>query len=90
MAKVNEVSIWENEIYQIERGDKVAGGPGGAANLAASQLANRTLFLRDSLEAISTGMQPYANKEKAMADLVAGKLSEGDRFPFALMRGVYG
>ncbi|MHB3074844.1 SGNH/GDSL hydrolase family protein, partial [Klebsiella pneumoniae] len=66
-------------IYQIERGDKVAGGPGGAANLAASQLANRTLFLRDSLEAISTGMQPYANKEKAMADLVAGKLSEGDR-----------
>ncbi|TYY39521.1 hypothetical protein FCH00_028305, partial [Klebsiella pneumoniae] len=24
-------------------------------------------------------MQPYANKEKAMADLVAGKLSEGDR-----------
>ncbi len=39
MAKVNEVSIWENEIYQIERGDKVAGGPGGAANLAASQLA---------------------------------------------------
>ncbi|MEF3008311.1 SGNH/GDSL hydrolase family protein, partial [Klebsiella pneumoniae] len=78
-AKVNEVSIWENDIYQIERGDKVAGGPGGAANLAASQLANRTLFLRDSLEAISTGMQPYANKEKAMADLVAGKLSEGDR-----------
>lgn len=52
MTKINESTIWENEIHQIQRGEKVEGGNSGAANIQAKQLANRTQYLKTSLESI--------------------------------------
>lgn len=45
-----ETAEWEDEIYQIEKNDMLAGGEKGLANLQAQQLANRTSNLRERLE----------------------------------------
>lgn len=52
MAFLNEQSVWEQGIYQLEQTDLVLGGPtaaGGISNLASEQLASRTLFLKNQL-----------------------------------------
>jgi hypothetical protein len=51
MANLPETSEWEDGIYQLEPTDKVLGGEGGA-NLQATQLGNRTRFLKDQLDAL--------------------------------------
>ncbi|HGE8358454.1 TPA: hypothetical protein ACGD68_004914 [Serratia marcescens] len=52
MTKITESAVWENEIHQIQRGEKVEGGATGVANIQAKQLANRTQYLKTSLESI--------------------------------------
>ena len=46
MANFQEFSVWEG-IYQLERTDKVDAGVNGQG-LANRQLANRTLYLKQS------------------------------------------
>ena len=56
MADLNETPVWENGIYQIETTDGVAGGPPninggqGLANAGVAQLANRTGWLKATME----------------------------------------
>lgn len=52
MSEINEDALWEEKVSLILRGDRVEGGRGGAANIQASQLANRTLFLKQAVESI--------------------------------------
>ncbi|MDG4811936.1 hypothetical protein P8629_02850, partial [Hydrogenovibrio sp. 3SP14C1] len=42
-------------VYQLETTDKVLAGPGGIANRQAQQLANRTKWLKDQLDALVSG-----------------------------------
>ena len=53
MANINETPIWPEGIYQIEEIDRVQGGPGGTANVQASQLANRTAYLKEKADALA-------------------------------------
>lgn len=46
-----EEAIWEDGIRQIETTDTVLGGSGGTPNIAPKQLANRTLYLKQKMEA---------------------------------------
>lgn len=57
MTKLNETSVWEDDIYQISRGDKVSGGRDGNANIQARQLAGRTNFLKGRIEDIDTDIR---------------------------------
>lgn len=50
MANVQESSVWEGGIYQIETTDPVLGGPDGISNLQAKQLANRTVYLKGRVD----------------------------------------
>lgn len=50
MANVQESPLWDAGIYQLETTDPVMGGPNGIDNLQATQLANRTLYLKQKLE----------------------------------------
>ncbi|EPP7097319.1 hypothetical protein ACTWOF_005316, partial [Klebsiella michiganensis] len=52
MASIKELPHWSDEVYQIARGDKVEGGPMGTANMQAKVLADRTRYLKDSVESI--------------------------------------
>lgn len=52
MASIKELPRWEDEVYQIARGDKVEGGVGGIANMQAKTLAERTRYLKNVVESI--------------------------------------
>lgn len=45
MADLEEGSVWEDGIYQLETDDPVMGGAEGIDNLQAKQLASRTQYL---------------------------------------------
>lgn len=84
MSKISETPRWENEIHALTRGEKVEGGRGGAANIQASQLGNRTAFLKNELEALGTliksGDMPFASEEAAAAAINEGKIPDGAVF----------
>lgn len=50
MANLAEVSQWENVIRQIENGEAATGGADGLANVQAKQLANRTQYLKKTVD----------------------------------------
>ncbi|KVC53253.1 hypothetical protein WI72_21740 [Burkholderia ubonensis] len=61
MSNLIESDRWEDGIYQLETSDPVIGGPDGIDNLQAKQLANRTQFLKRSLEAGQSNLEAHAN-----------------------------
>jgi microcystin-dependent protein len=50
MADVPESAVWEDGIYQLEVTDDVLGGPGEISNRQATELANRTAYLKQQVE----------------------------------------
>jgi len=55
MANLKEENKWEEGIYQLEVTDPVVGGIDGISNKQAKQLANRTKFLKESIDALADG-----------------------------------
>jgi hypothetical protein len=51
MATLPETASWETGIYQLEVTDPVQGGEDGIDNLQAKQLASRTAYLKQRVEA---------------------------------------
>lgn len=72
MSNINENAKWEDSIHQIQRGERVEGGRGGVANIQASQLANRTLYLKEAVDGFSTGNAPYQSKDAVQHDIDKG------------------
>ena len=62
MGKITEQQQWEEDIYLIEKQDKVLGGELGVINIQAKQLANRTKYLKDQVETINQDRTGYAHK----------------------------
>ena len=52
MTTIFETSRWDDAIHLIQRGERVSGGRNGVANIQASQLANRTQYLRAQLDSV--------------------------------------
>ena len=67
MANLNEIEEWTAGIYQLETTDPVEGGPGGIDNLQATQLANRTTYLKALVTALSEDKQPLDATLTALA-----------------------
>ena len=59
MANLNETSQWEDGVYQIETSDPVIGGPAGIANKQAEQLSNRTVWLKQQVEASGINLSEH-------------------------------
>lgn len=70
MANLKEQEKWENGVYQIEENDPVLGGENGITNKPIKQLANRTLWLKKTLELFG--------KKSAPKDLTADSTSTAD------------
>ena len=62
MGKITEQQQWEENIYLIEKQDKVLGGELGVINIQAKQLANRTKYLKGQVDTINQDRTGYANK----------------------------
>ncbi|MBP4049320.1 hypothetical protein J9978_07390 [Chromobacterium violaceum] len=67
MANLQEQSVWETGIYQLETSDPVLAGPDGVDNLQGKQLANRTAYLKDRVEELASGKQLAGNAVKLSA-----------------------
>ena len=62
MGKITEQQQWEEDIYLIEKQDKVLGGELGVINIQAKQLANRTKYLKGQVDTINQDHTGYAPK----------------------------
>lgn len=72
MANLKEQEKWEDGVYQIEENDPVLGGENGITNKPIKQLANRTLWLKKTLELFG--------KKSAPKDLTADSTSTADEY----------
>lgn len=63
MANLTDVPEWEEGIYQIEKTDRVLGGPGGPMNKQAQQLGNRTAYLKEQIEATNEALTEHKEAE---------------------------
>lgn len=70
MANLKEQEKWEDGVYQIEENDPVLGGENGITNKPIKQLANRTLWLKKTLELFG--------KKSAPKDLTVDSTSTAD------------
>lgn len=59
MANLPELSEFTAGIHQIEVNEPVLGGVDGNTNIPLKQLANRTLFLKNAIDALEAGGGPY-------------------------------
>ena len=57
MANLKETAYWEEGIYQWETTDPVLGGENGIDNKPTRQLANRTVYLKQELEAAQQSLR---------------------------------
>lgn len=77
MANLKETAFWEEGIYQFETTDPVLGGENGIDNKPTRQLANRTVWLKQELEA---AQQAQRNRQiTAGAGLIGGGILSADR-----------
>lgn len=53
MANLTETSTFDSGVYQIETTDPVLGGPTGVTNTPLKNLANRTRWLKDQVDALA-------------------------------------
>lgn len=63
MANLAESSTFDAGVYQIELTDPVIGGPSGVTNAPLKNLANRTKYLKDHVDALESTRAPIANPE---------------------------
>lgn len=58
MASLPESSTFDAGVYQLELTDPVIGGPSGVSNAPLKNLANRTKYLKDHVDALENGNTP--------------------------------
>lgn len=68
MANLQESAQWEAGIYQIETTDPVLGGPNGISNVQGKQLANRTKFLKQFADELTTARGASATLAERLAN----------------------
>lgn len=55
MTNLTDVVNYDTGVYEIQTTDPVQGGPGGIANMAAQNLANRTAYLKQQVALLEAG-----------------------------------
>ncbi|MGD1270037.1 hypothetical protein [Klebsiella oxytoca] len=79
MSNLPETPSWESGIHQLEEAERAKAGPGGVLNVQATQLANRTLYLKEAIDdlsdAVYSGSDIYETKEDGLL-----KTTEGEYF----------
>lgn len=61
MASLPESSTFDAGVYQLELTDPVIGGPSGVSNTPLKNLANRTKYLKDHVDALEASRAPLAS-----------------------------
>lgn len=72
MANLTETSTFDAGVYQIETTDPVSGGAAGIANKPLINLANRTKYLKDQVDAILAGTATLTGYAKIASPAFTG------------------
>ena len=72
MATIPSSPTWSDDVYQIETTDAVLGGPDGVINVQAKQLADRTEYLKQEVEAAGTVADGADTKADSALAQIAG------------------
>lgn len=64
MEHLIEEATWENNVYLIQRKDRVGGGVRGIANKPHHELANRTQYLKKEVDTIHTALESTLSSSK--------------------------
>lgn len=59
MTNLVESSQWDENLYQLETGDPVLGGPDGVSNKQAKTLGGRTRYLKAQVEQSQSGLAQH-------------------------------
>lgn len=73
MGKLTELERWDEDVYQIETSDPVLGGPEGIANKPATQLANRTQWLKKQLRDANDALAEHEKSRNHPGATLTGK-----------------
>lgn len=71
MGSISEKSSWPEEIYRIQKTDPILGGEDGIINIQPEQVANRTRYLKDTLELEHTADGGHNLTNNGIADNAA-------------------
>lgn len=78
MANLPTTPTWSPDVTQIETTDKVLGGPDGVINVQARQLADRTAYLKQEVEAVgATATDADGKADSALAQIAAVERAAG-------------
>lgn len=77
MGQINDEVQWETTVYSIDLQTPVVGGSEGSANRAATQLANRTQWLKAKIQGMEGGALPFSDLAAVNAAITAGTLKTG-------------
>lgn len=79
MANIPSTPTWSPDVTQIETTDAVLGGPDGVINVQAKQLADRTAFLKQEVEAAASVAGSANEKaDSALAQIDAIETAAGN------------
>ena len=59
LLNIPESTIWEENIYLLQPGDRAAGGLEGVSNRQARQLTNRTRYLKKEVDDLQIEFDEY-------------------------------
>lgn len=68
MGSISEKSSWSEDIYRIQKTDPILGGEDGIINIQPEQVANRTRWLKDTLELEHTADGEHQIGNSGIAD----------------------
>ncbi|HBV3344971.1 TPA: hypothetical protein MDU19_004523, partial [Klebsiella pneumoniae] len=89
MANLPENPSWESGIHQLEEAERAKAGPGGVLNVPASQLANRTKWLRAQIESAQDYREYTFFKTETDPDgTIAGRANTPDGMMFRVVQGL--
>lgn len=71
MANIPTTPTWSPDVYQIETTDAVLGGADGVINVQAKQLADRTAYLKQEVEAAGAVASNAENKATSALSQIA-------------------
>lgn len=69
MANLTETATYDAGVYQIETSDPVLGGPSGTTNAPLKNLANRTAYLKQHVDALEAAIVSAISAAYVQAEL---------------------
>jgi hypothetical protein len=78
MTNITETPVWSPAVDEIDTTDQVLGGPDGVINIQAKQIADRTAYLKQEVEAAgAVAIDAGGKADNALAQIAAIEQASG-------------